>query len=79
MLERRGLRNPGKVQGRVFELTSQTYQLCNFHARIFYLKIICCECHAMRQACTDCFKYRGVQIRSDSFGFRNKNIHFGSD
>jgi hypothetical protein len=22
---------------------------------------------------------RGVQIRSDSFGFRNKNIHFGSD
>jgi hypothetical protein len=22
---------------------------------------------------------RGVQIRSDSFGFRNKNIHFGLD
>jgi hypothetical protein len=22
---------------------------------------------------------RGVQIRSDSFGFRNQNIHFGSD
>jgi hypothetical protein len=26
----RGLRNPGKVRGRVFELTSQTHQLCNF-------------------------------------------------
>jgi hypothetical protein len=24
-------------------------------------------------------QYRGVQIRSDSFGFRNKNIHFGLD
>ena len=22
---------------------------------------------------------RGVQIRMDSFGFRNKNIHIGSD
>ena len=26
-----------------------------------------------------CLAIRGVQIRSDSFGFRNQNIHIGSD